>query len=129
MCFITLVKYLRKLKEKKGQKQKQYMYNRDMLFTAIEMDNYKLAKIILSAGKLPVTCSNISGATPLTAVCQETLCSDKKEKLKFVNFLLQRKTSLEMRDIYGKTAHDYIIENGFDDIGRLYDEHLISSSP
>lgn len=62
------------------------------------MDNYKLSKIIITAEQLHVTCSNTSGATPLTAVCQKTLCSDKKGKLKFVNFLLKRKTRLEIRD-------------------------------
>ncbi|VDH97079.1 Hypothetical predicted protein [Mytilus galloprovincialis] len=127
MCLIFLEKYFGKLKSKKSLKQQQYMYDREMLFTAIEMDNYKLATIIITAGTLPVTCINISGATPLTAVCQETLCLNTKGKLKFVKLLLKRKTSLEMRDIYGKTAHDYIIENGFADIQQLYEAHLKSA--
>lgn len=110
------VSYYGNWKLKKSLKKQQNIDDQEMLFTAIETDNFKLAKSIFICGKMSVNCQNIAGATLLSAVCQETMCSNILEKVNFIEFLLKRKASLYIKDIYGKTAYDYIIDNGLYDI-------------
>ncbi|VDI48551.1 Hypothetical predicted protein [Mytilus galloprovincialis] len=116
-------KYFRKRKEVKALKRKQYSEDLEMLFTAMDNGRYKLAKILI-LGKLSVNCKNSDHATPITVLCKNYSSSNEEERLKFIKFLLKRRAKLNIKDIHGMDASDYIKQNSLQKVIQLVDENL-----
>ncbi|VDI48553.1 Hypothetical predicted protein [Mytilus galloprovincialis] len=116
-------KYFRKRKEVKALKRKQYSEDLEMLFTAMDNERYKLAKILI-LGKLSANCKNSDNATPITILCKNYSSSNEEERLKFIKFILKQRAKLNIKDIHDMDASDYIKQNSLQKVIELVDENL-----
>lgn len=95
------------------------MENTFHLYSAIQQNNFHKAEYIIANGT-SVNCMNYLGGNPLIETCRCTNFTEKKkERERFVQFLIRNGSDVGKSDMFGWTALLYAKENGHQGIAML----------
>lgn len=98
------------------------MENTFHLYRAIQQNNFHKAECIMENGG-SVNCMNYLGGNPLIETCRCTNFTDKKkERERFVRFLIRNGSDVGKSDMFGWTALLYAKENGHQAIAMLLEK-------